>query len=187
METHIIYKMTSPSGKSYIGRTARKLSVRMNEHKKLMNDDKGYTLHTALRKYGFDGFVVEQIAETTDIDAAVLTEEALIQKHDSVRNGYNDTYGGGGESLWKNNPELLEKQRRTLSEMFSGYKNPMYGKSQTEETKSKMRKKAKGRFSLPWYQDRHGVDEGTELYQARCLALKNRKLKKDQFGRFKSN
>jgi group I intron endonuclease len=183
----IIYKITSPSKKVYIGRTSD-LGRRINEHRSVAKKQEGWSLHKSIRKYGWDNMVVEELAKVIPAESQVM-EEALILKHDSVRNGYNDTYMGYGGDQWAGRYDTKEYKAFVdkMTKLNSGYKNPMYGKSQTEETKSKMRKKAKGRFSLPWYQDRHGVDEGTELYQARCLALKNRKLKKDQFGRFKSN
>ena len=60
----------------------------------------------------------------------------------------------------------------------------MYGKSHSEEAKQKQREKAKGRFSLEWFIDINGKEEGTRLYEERRTWLKNRNLKKDSKGRF---
>jgi len=184
METHIIYKITSPSGKSYIGRT-NDFDRRMREHKSSAKNKPQFTLHKAINKYGWDNLVIEKVGETTDVDTAIIMEETLIQKHDSVGNGYNDTYGGGGHSLWKDNPELLSKMKDSLKEAYkNGYVNPMTGKKHSDETIQKQKQKAKGRFSLPWYIDRNGKEEGTRLYEERRQFLKNRNLKKDKYGRF---
>lgn len=46
-------------------------------------------------------------------------------------------------------------------------KNGMYGKSHTEETREKMRKKAEKRYTLFWFVERYGEEEGVEKYLAR--------------------
>jgi hypothetical protein len=71
-----------------------------------------------------------------------------------------------------------------MSEMSKGEKNPMYGKTHSDETLKKLQQKAKGRFSLQWYIDRNGKEEGTRLYEERRVWLKSRNLKKDENGRF---
>ena len=66
----------------------------------------------------------------------------------------------------------------------------MYGAVHTEESKNKMKEKAKGRFSLPWYVERYGEEQGTEKYNNRCQALKNRnyeKFKDPSTGRFQKH
>jgi len=183
----IIYKITSPSKKVYIGRTSD-LGRRINEHRSVAKKQEGWSLHKSIRKYGWDNMVVEEIAKVVPEESQTI-EEAFIILYDSVKNGYNDTYIGSGGDQWKGRRNTKEYKEfvKKQSEDRVGYKNGMFGKKHSDEAIQKQKQKAKGRFSLPWYQDRHGVDEGTELYQARCLALKNRKLKKDQFGRFKSN
>jgi hypothetical protein len=71
-----------------------------------------------------------------------------------------------------------------MSKATTGELNGMYGKSHSEEAKQKQKEKAKGRFSLEWYIDRNGSEEGTRLYEERRTWLKNRNLKKDSKGRF---
>jgi len=64
----------------------------------------------------------------------------------------------------------------------------MFGLQHTYSSKDRMKEKAKGRFSLEWFQERNGLEEGESLYKARCLALKNRKysdLKDPLTGQFK--
>jgi group I intron endonuclease len=183
MELNIIYKLTSPSGKVYIGRT-QNFERRMIEHKSAANKIFNRSLYKAIRKYGWDSFKTEILAECDNEDTAQIVEETLIKKFNSVKLGYNDTYGGSGRNMFKDNPELLEKLKRTLSLKFSGDKNPMYGKTHNAETLDKLKQKAKGRFSLQWYIDRNGIEEGSRLYEERCIKLKNRNMPKDQNGKF---
>ena len=186
-----IYKITSPSGKSYVGRT-NNFGVRMSEHKSQAYNEKRnrmhYPLYKAVRKYGWENLKITELVKCSKEDMYDL-EEYYIKKHNGFE-GYNtqrDTTHGG--DVWEDRYDTKEYKEFVdkMTKLNSGYKNGMYGKKHSNQAITKQKQKAKGRFSLPWYQDRHGVDEGTELYQARCLALKNRKLKKDQFGRFKSN
>jgi hypothetical protein len=60
----------------------------------------------------------------------------------------------------------------------------MYGKTHSVEAKLKQKEKAKGRYSLNWFIDRNGKEDGVRLYEERNLWLKNRNLKKDSFGKF---
>jgi group I intron endonuclease len=173
MVKHYIYMISSPKGKVYIGRTEN-FNRRMVEHKNSAKKGSTFSIHKAIRKYGWDAMSKIIIAEVYGDDNAQILEESLIVKHNSVREGYNDTYGGNGKNLWRDNPELLAKLKNTLSERFSGENNGMYGRTHTEEAKSKQKEKAKGRFSLPWFIERHGEEEGTKKYNERCQFLRNR-------------
>ena len=59
----------------------------------------------------------------------------------------------------------------------------MYGKSHKKSTTEIMKQKAKGRYSLEWFKERNGEEEGLRLYEERRMWLKNRNLKKDENGR----
>ena len=127
----------------------------------------------------------EIICEVNPADAQKLEEE-LILAHNSVRKGYNDTYIGAGGDQWKGRRdtneymEFVEKQRKDRL----GQGNGMYGKKHSKSAIQKQKEKAKGRFSLDWYIDRNGKEEGTRLYEERRLFLKNRNLPKDENGKF---
>ena len=181
---HVIYKLTSPSGKIYIGRT-NDFYDRMKDHKSKAKKGIDFPIYRAVRKYGWDNFIKEIIAAAPTEPDAIILEGLLIKKYDTVRKGYNATYvtTGGGDVLL-GQPEKRKKKKEKLSEMFSGEKNPMYGKSHTKEAKAKQKVKAKGRFSLPWFIERNGEKEGTRLYEERCQRLRDRDLKKDDQGKF---
>lgn len=178
-----IYKITSPSKKVYIGRT-NNLNRRILEHKSTARSG-GWSLHKAINKYGWDNMVVEEIAKVVPEESQTI-EEAFIILYDSVKNGYNDTYIGSGGDQWKGrrNTKEYKEYIKKMTRINGGYNNGMFGKSQSVETISKMKQKAKGRFSLDWYIDRNGKQEGTRLYEERRQFLKNRNLKKDKYGRF---
>jgi group I intron endonuclease len=183
MENEVIYKISSPKGKVYIGRT-KNFNGRMAEHKhNALTKNAMYPIHKAIRKYGWDNMTKEIICEVEASQAQKLEEEFILA-YDAVKKGYNSTYAGGGGNMFKDNPELLEKLRKTLSEKFTGENNGMYGKTHRADTLDKLKEKAKGRFTLDWYKGRYGDLDGERLYEERRVWLKNRNLKKDENGRF---
>ena len=183
MENEVIYKISSPKGKVYIGRT-KNFSGRMAEHKhNALTKNAMYPIHKAIRKYGWDNMTKEIICEVEASQAQKLEEEFILA-YDAVKKGYNSTYAGAGGNMFKDNPELLEKLRKTLSEKFTGENNGMYGKTHRADTLDKLKAKAKGRFTLDWYKGRYGDSDGEKLYEERRVWLKNRNLKKDENGRF---
>jgi len=186
----VIYKITSPSGKVYIGRT-KNYNKRMSEHKNIAESGKGtYKIHQAIRKYGWDTLTKEIICNVSHKSAPII-EEQFITAYDSYKNGYNSVpTGAGGEFPYKDRRDSVEYQQylKTMSNATSGKGNGMYGKTHSDEARAKQKQKAKGRFSLEWYIDRNGSVDGIRLYEERGVWLKNRNLKKDSKGRFiKSN
>ena len=84
--------------KVYIGKTARTVDIRFKEHiKDARSKRHNSKLHRAMNKYGIEHFyyeVLEQCLEEESSDR----EQYYIKKYDSVKNGYNISYGGEGES-----------------------------------------------------------------------------------------
>ena len=184
----VIYLMTFPNGKHYVGRT-RDFDSRMIEHK-YRSTKKNTHLYNAIKKYGWDN-VKKEIIDTADsLTEAIAKEYEWIVKYDTIRTGYNITsrtdYGG---DVWANRRSseefVLYKEKMKL--VNSGENNGMYGKKQKDETKDKMKAKAKGRFSLPWFIERYGEVEGTVKYNDRCLFLKSRNMLHASNGCFSSN
>lgn len=90
--TYLIYKHTSPTGKSYIGQTSN-YNRRTSEHKRLLG--KCPLFEAAIKKHGFDNFRTEILAENLTLDEANKLEEFYIQQFNTLTpNGYNLTTGG---------------------------------------------------------------------------------------------
>jgi group I intron endonuclease len=181
----IIYKITSPKGKSYIGRT-NDFKRRMVEHKHCAYSKKSSnSLYRAIRKYGWDNMNKEIICEVDPTQSQKIEEE-LILLNNTVRKGYNDTYIGAGGDQWKSRRDSDEYMEwiEKMKKVTKGENNGMYGKTHSNKTRKKLQEKAKGRFSLEWYIDRNGKEEGNRLYEERRVWLKNRNLPKDENGKF---
>jgi group I intron endonuclease len=73
---------------------------------------------------------------------------------------------------WKDKPrEEVDAHNKRHSERMSGDGNPMYGKTHTDATKNKQKQRAKGRYTLEWYIERNGEQEGKRLYKERKKRL----------------
>ena len=186
-----IYKITSPSGKNYVGRT-NNFQNRMTEHKseafRETSRKSHFPLYKSIRKYGWENMKVEKLAICSKNDMCEV-ELAYIIKYDGF-DGYNtqrDTTHGG--DVWEGRYDTTEYKQfvEKMKEVTVGYKNGMYGKKHNQDTIVELKKKAKGRFSLPWFQDKYGIEEGQVKYDERCAMLRNRNMKKDQYGRFISS
>lgn len=183
----VIYLFSFPNGKSYIGRTKNSFNQRLTEHKTRATKGYQHPLYYAFNKYGWDN-VKKEVLEFVDTqEQAILRELFYIEKYDSLNNGYNltiNTQIGGDNWVGRRDTPEYEEFISKMKELRLGDGNGMFGKSHSKKSKTKMKEKAKGRFSLSWYIDRYGEENGTQMYNERCISLKNRKLKKDISGRF---
>lgn len=91
-----IYKITNTvNGKVYIGLTKGYVSDRWYQHKKAAARGDESALYRAMRKYGLEAFVIEQIASATSWQALPLAETKLIDQFRSYGSyGYNMSRGG---------------------------------------------------------------------------------------------
>lgn len=166
----VIYKITSPSGRLYVGKT-HDLRKRVNAYKcDVRKNRKDLKLHNSLRKYGWDAHILEVIEEVED---ALLDEREIywIAELDTYcyknPKGLNMTLGGDGQrSTWMHDLERRKKQ----SKVFSGEGNPFYGKTHTEETRKKLakvmseRNKRQGIKIPEW-----GAEKGREAVRKKIL------------------
>ena len=119
----VIYKLTSPSGKVYIGQSInfkeRLKKYRLNSKKSI-----GAALHAAIEKYGIDKFDISILCSIELDDDIEVTKAELdrlevyyIEKYNSYGvNGYNLTAGGGGSFK----RFVSNETRKKLSDINSG-------------------------------------------------------------------
>ncbi len=90
-----IYKITSPSGKAYIGQTIRSVECRVRQHS-MFKKKICQCIFRAIRKYGIDSMFVEVI-DVVAVGLLNVREMELIKSHLSKKpHGYNLTDGGEG-------------------------------------------------------------------------------------------
>jgi group I intron endonuclease len=92
--THgIVYKLTSPSGKSYVGISKYTIERRILWHKSQQSCCKA--IKAALKKYGFNAFKKEVLHSNIPLDELPSIEQREIAAHDTMApKGYNLTRGG---------------------------------------------------------------------------------------------
>jgi group I intron endonuclease len=132
----IIYKATNKvSGSSYIGRTTMSLNKRIRTHinAALRKQDSTY-FHNALRKHSPENFKWNIIAECNSIEELNKVEIEMIEKYNTLKNGYNLSLGGGSSAGYKHTEEVMKKR----SKMCKGKGNNFYGKQHSKEAKVRM-------------------------------------------------
>jgi group I intron endonuclease len=152
-----VYKITSPTGKVYIGKTTDVKKRKMYYAYGHCKPQK--ILYSSIKKYGWDSHKFEIIKEVDDISSLNRAERELILEHKTnllkypEDGGMNLADGGEGNSGpksidWKNKMkerwdsiEYREKMKKIhkSKEWIEKCRNRQLGKKFSEETKQKMR------------------------------------------------
>jgi group I intron endonuclease len=125
------------NGKQYVGIT-RNVEQRRREH----YSGHGSTLvRQAIRKYGKEHLQFEVWYEGDDAWIKTMEYRAIVMLGTRTPQGYNLTLGGEGSVGWRPSAET----RMKMSKSRSGHRNGMFGRTHSEETRSKIRTRATGR------------------------------------------
>lgn len=158
MNNYTVYRHTSPEGKVYIGITGRPPSRRWHGGSAYRSNPHFYA---AIKKYGWENFKHEIIAEHLTKEEACATEIQLIRLCGSQdpRRGYNRSPGGDKTTLGYH---LSEETRQKIS--ISAKTRPAIprtedwkrkigeanrGHAVSEETREKLRQAIGNRFNTP--------------------------------------
>jgi group I intron endonuclease len=109
-----IYKFTHiVTGKCYIGQTIQDPNVRRLEHiSASRNPQKGYHLHSAIRKYGIDSFIFEVLDQANTLDELNTLEEMYAIKYDVYQNGFNIRQAGGNKLHSEESKKRMSQAQR---------------------------------------------------------------------------
>ena len=124
-----IYKITNiQNNKCYIGQTIRPIQQRFRRH---INDALNNILDThfarAIRLYGEENFIIEQIDKAKSQEELNKKEQYWIQYYDSVNQGYNETdaiYKCGGNTYKSKTAEEMNVIKEKIRQTKLGSKNP---------------------------------------------------------------
>ena len=93
-----VYKLTSPSGRAYVGFTGQTVAERWRQHVTRALRGAQHPLCAAIRKYGAENFTVETVAVFTTAEAALAAEvehiAALERKYNISPGGERDFVAG---------------------------------------------------------------------------------------------
>lgn len=144
MKKYLIYKHTSPSGKSYIGQT-NDYNRRCNKHKTTSGC---VNFYNAIQKYGWDNFKHEILISGLTLEQANKYEEFYISEHNTLApNGYNLKTGGHNNNF---STETKQKMSITATKNMTNLRKQQIRKSrlgttQSLETRLKKSKSLTGR------------------------------------------
>lgn len=185
--SYIIYKATNKqNGKVYVGQTIFSLKRRSSQHKNCaLNKLIKSKFYDAIRKYGFNSFVFEQIDSAVGWKEASFKEKKYIALFDSYKNGYNSDLGG-------NTRPIPEEERLRISKKLLGH-------HVSEETRRKIREararqkpivrseESKQRSSIrmkEYFSTHPGTMKGRKFSKEHCRriseSLKGKKLSEEQ-------
>lgn len=96
-----LYRLTSPTGKQYIGITLKTAENRFVRHAKQSKNGRACAISAAIRKYGPESFVVETLVIADDTDYLRSLERSAIVKFKTLSpRGYNLSGGGEKSEFW---------------------------------------------------------------------------------------
>ena len=155
----VIYKITSPSGRIYVGKTKRP-KIRVWEYRWRSKKRKSI-VHDSIKGYGWEAHKFEIIEELPDEmlnDREVFWIKELNTFYLDNPLGMNMTRGGdGGGQSWMHDIERRKKQ----SESRKGVNGTFYGKHHTEENKKNQSDRMKARHKIkPFKIPEWGVANG---------------------------
>lgn len=155
----ILYKITFPNDRVYIGITTRSLKRRVDQHRQQMYKQNN-KVQKAFRKYGFENCKFEILERHINLFFLIESEIFNIWAHNSKRNGYNSTFGGDGTF-----GRPITKAEREKSSIASKkrWSDPAF--------REKMKKVQKGHPKLA-IQDQYGTVYESGADAARILGIK---------------
>lgn len=147
-EPMIIYKITNIiNNKVYIGQTVGSLEERWSRH---LSDKSGcLALKAAIKKYGKDNFIIEQVDQASDLNELNKKEGDWIVSMNSLSpNGYNLKVGGDQPRLSQETINKISsslKGRKFSKEHIEKMSERMKNRIVSQETKDKLSKIFKGK------------------------------------------
>lgn len=171
----IIYKLTSPSGKSYIGLTTQSYNpeVRFKQHCNEANKGTKGIPYDSIRKYGKENFIIEVLDIANSIDELKQKEMHYIEKFNTINEGYNVNIGGDkghyGRDLPEDHKNNISKSRK---EWFQTEEGKLWKQKLSENFKNNNPSK-KG--NIPWNK---GIEwkQKSEMMKGFCIIKKGQKL-----------
>ena len=135
-----IYKITSPSGRVYVGQSIN-IEKRFREYLKVKNCRSQRKLYNSFKKYGVKNhkFEILEICKTYQLNKK---ERFYQEKFDVIKKGLNCRL----TKTKSKSGRLSEETRQKMSLSSLGSKNSFFGKKHSKKNIKKISQASKGRF-----------------------------------------
>jgi group I intron endonuclease len=146
MTRGVIYKITSPTGRVYIGQTINLVGRERFYKNKLCKSQR--RLYNSIIKHGWDAHTIE-IIEKVPSESLNDREVYWIKHFDSCNSGLNLNHGGAGNSMTEEARKRLSIIRKASPKGAVGKRGKdhyMYGKSTPTAVRLKQSEARIGRF-----------------------------------------
>lgn len=143
-----IYKITSPSGKVYIGQSVN-IEKRFKQYQFLYKIKNQTKLYNSFKKYGIDAHLVEIIIECEEAELNDL-ERYYQDLYNVINTGLNCTLTNSSDRSGKHSKETSEKIRKSLKgrkvnpESVRKMRESLTGRKLTDEQKKSISEGRKG-------------------------------------------
>lgn len=177
----LIYVITSPSGKQYVGQTTGPIKKRFKEHACDCAGHRHLAIKCAFRKYGKAAMDCSVLMKVPDVKLNEM-ERHFIEVLDTYKNGYNAT--PGGEQSPMKIPEVVAKMKKTMAspivkKKLSDAQKRNHARPGAKEKRSKALKAAharpetKARFKAAWAAAQGTPEQRAVNSAAQLIAQKN--------------
>ncbi len=154
----VVYVLTSPSGKQYVGQTRQPVKNRLIGHKAVSKTLPDLLISKVINKYGLENLKVETIDTAYDVDDLDNKEAHWIKTLNTMSpNGYNTRDVKKGH--------FTEDVRKKISESKTGH-------TVSRKTRDKIRKSINEYNRENGIEIKHGTTTGYQWYKCRCLLCK---------------
>jgi group I intron endonuclease len=127
-----IYKITSPSGKVYVGQSVN-IEKRFTHYRKLYNCQQQHKLYSSLGKYGASAHIFE-VLESCSIEELNIRERYWQDLYNAVVNGLNCKLTNTGDKSGHLSLEVKKNISKSLKALYSTPEGKEIRKKQVDST-----------------------------------------------------
>lgn len=179
-KNNVVYKLTFPSGKVYIGQTVQKFKERLYKHCRYL--DINNKKSNAVRKY--KKFKAEVIYEGCSSNQLDDFERIFIELYNSVEKGYNLDYGGITNKIrskeTREKISINTKLAMQSEDVRAKMRNSLLGRKLSEEHKKKLSDINKGKTLSEEHKKKIGESHRGMIHSEES----KRKMSEHNKGRF---